>query len=428
MMSDYRIETKAVQAGYLPEPTTHANVPPIYMTTAYSFDSVEHARRLFALEEGGNIYTRLQNPTTTALEDRVAALEGGVGAVAASSGHGAITMALLTLAKAGDEIVSSSTIYGGAINLLGKTFARMGIHVRFADVRDTSTFEGMINEKTRAIFVEAIGNPKADVADLDALAELAHKNGIPFIVDNTFATPYLLRPIEHGADIVIHSTTKYLAGNSTAMGGLIVDSGNFPWKGNPRFTEMDTPDESYHGVVYTEAFGPAAYIAKVRTQILRDVGACQSPFNSWATMLGIETLHLRMERHCENALKVAQFMETHSAVEKVEYPGLSGSPYFDRAQKYLPKGASAVFTFEIKGGREAGAKFCNSLKLLRIVANLGDTRSMVSHPATTTHSQLSDEQLAAAGISASTIRLSIGIENVDDIIEDIAQALDASQE
>ncbi len=426
-MEKYNLETLAVHAGYEPEATTHANVLPIYMTTAYSFDSVEHARKLFALEEGGNIYTRLQNPTTTALEDRVTALEGGVGAVAASSGHGAITMALLTIAKAGDEIISSSTIYGGAINLLGKTFAKMGIKVNFADVRDVSTFEKYINEKTRAIFVESIGNPKADVADLEALAELAHANGIPFIVDNTFATPYLLRPIEFGADIVIHSTTKYLAGNSTAMGGMIVDSGNFKWKDNPRFTDMNTPDESYHGVVFSEAFGPAAFIAKVRTLTLRDIGACQSPFNSWATMLGLETLHLRMERHCENALRVAEFMEKHPAVDKVEYPALSSSPFYNLSKKYLPKGASAVFTFEIKGGREAGAKFCDNLKLLRIVANLGDTRSMVSHPATTTHSQLSDEQLEAAGISASTIRLSIGIESIEDIIADISQALDASQ-
>ena len=426
-MADYKLETLAVHGGYSPEPTTHANVAPIYMTTAYSFDSVEHARSLFALETGGNIYTRLQNPTTGILEERVAQLEGGVGAVAASSGHGAITMALLTLAKAGDEIVSSSTIYGGAINLLGKTFARMGITVRFADVRDNSTFEGLINDKTRAIFVEAIGNPKADVADLDALSALAHKHGIPFVVDNTFATPYLLRPFDHGADIIIHSTTKYLAGNSTAMGGMIVDSGRFQWAGNPRFSEMNEPDESYHGVVYAKDFGSAGYITKVRTQILRDIGACQSPFNSWATLLGLETLHLRMERHCENALKVAKFMQSHPAVEQVDYPALPESPFYSRAQKYLPRGASAVFTFEIKGGREAGAKFCNSLKLLRIVANLGDTRSMVSHPATTTHSQLSDEQLAAAGISAGTIRLSIGIENIDDILADIAQALDASQ-
>ena len=426
-MKELNLETLAVHAGYTPEQSTHANVLPIYMTTAYSFDSVEHARKLFALEEGGNIYTRLQNPTTTALEERVAALEGGIGAVAASSGHAAITMALLTIMKAGDEMVSSSTIYGGAINLLGKTFDRMGIKVHFADVRDISTFKKHINEKTKAIFVEAIGNPKADVADIEALAELAHENGIPLIVDNTFATPYLLRPIQYGADIVIHSTTKYLAGNSTSMGGIIVDSGNFKWQGNPRFSELNTPDESYHGVVYSQAFGNAAYITKVRTQILRDIGACQSPFNSWATMLGIETLHLRMERHCENAMRVAKTIANHPAVEKVDYPALPESEFYPLAKKYLPKGASAVFTFEIKGGREAGAKFCNSLKLLRIVANLGDTRSMVSHPATTTHSQLSDEQLAAAGISASTIRLSIGIESADDIIEDIIQALDASQ-
>lgn len=422
----YHLETNAVHAGYEPEQTTHANVPPLYMTTAYSFDNVEHARKLFALEEGGNIYTRLQNPTTDLLEARVAALEGGIGALALSSGHAAIVHALLTIAREGDEIISASTIYGGAINLLGKTFKRMGITVHFADTDNPETFRAKINEKTRAIFVEAIGNPTANVCDLGALAEIAHENGIPFIVDNTFATPALLRPFEHGADLIIHSTTKYLSGNGTAMGGLIVDSGKFVWKDNPRFAEMNAPDPSYHGVVFAD-LGEQAFLVKARALTLRDLGSCQSPFNAWVTMLGMETLSLRMERHSENALKVAEFLETHPAVEHVDYPGLPSSRYYPLAQKYLKNGASAVFTFEIKGGREAGARFCDNLKLLRIVANLGDSRSMVSHPATTTHSQLSDEQLLAAGISATTIRLSIGIEHIDDILADIGQALDASQ-
>lgn len=424
-MDNYSFETLAVHGGYSPEPTTHANVLPIYMTTAYSFDSVDHARRLFALEETGNIYTRLQNPTNTAFEERISLLEGGCGAVAASSGHAAITMALLNLCVCGTEIISSSTIYGGAINLLGKTFARMGIKVHFVDISDTSAVEALINDKTRVIFAESIGNPKADVADIDALSEIAKRHGIPLIIDNTFATPALLRPFEHGANIVIHSATKYLAGSSTVMGGVVVDGGNFNWKDNPRFPEFNTPDESYHGIVYADAAGKAAFITKLRTHILRDVGACQSPFNSWVTMLGLETLSLRMERHSENALKVAKFLESHPMVERVDYPALESSRFFPLTKKYLPNGASGVFTFEIKGGREAGAKFCNNLKLLRIVANLGDVRSMVSHPATTTHSQLSDEQLANAGISPSTIRLSIGIENVNDIISDIENALNA---
>ncbi|MBQ3054634.1 MAG: O-acetylhomoserine aminocarboxypropyltransferase/cysteine synthase [Oscillospiraceae bacterium] len=422
----YQLETNAVHAGYTPEPTTHSNVPPIYMTTAYSFDDVEHARSLFALEQGGNIYTRLQNPTTDILEARVAALEGGVGALALASGHAAIVHTLLTIAREGDEIISALTIYGGAINLLGKTFKRMGITVHFVNPDDLDAFRAKINDKTRAIFVEAIGNPTANICDLDAIAEIAHENGLPFIVDNTFATPALLRPFDHGADLIIHSSTKYLAGNGTAMGGLVVDSGKFQWKGNPRFAEMNAPDPSYHGVVFAD-LGEQAFLVKARALTLRDLGSCQSPFNAWTTLLGVETLALRMERHSENALKVAQFLEGHPAVDRVDYPGLPSNRYYPLAQKYLPRGASAVFTFEIKGGREAGARFCDNLKLLRIVANLGDSRSMVSHPATTTHSQLSDEQLAAAGIGATTIRLSIGIEHIDDILADLDQALRASQ-
>lgn len=422
-MNNYRFETLSVHGGYKPEPTTHANVPPLYMTTAYSFDNVDHAKRLFALEEGGSIYTRMQNPTNSEFEKRISLLEGGVDAVAASSGHAAITMTLLTLCQEGDEIISSAEIYGGAINLLDKTFSRMGIKVHFAKISEPDSFKHLISDKTRGIFIESIGNPKADIADIEAIAGIAHDNGIPLIVDNTFATPYLLRPIEYGADIIIHSTTKYLSGNGTAMGGAVIDSGNFEWKGNPRFAEFNNPDPSYHGIVYADAFGKQAFSAKLRTQILRDIGACQSPFNAWITMLGIETLALRMERHSKNALETAKFLENHPAVESVDYPGLAGNKYYKLVAKYLPKGASAVFTFEIKGGREAGAEFVNNLKLFRIVANLGDARSMVSHPATTTHSQLSDEQLAASGISASTIRLSIGLENIQDILDDLNQAL-----
>ncbi len=423
-MKNLNFDTLSVHGGYSPEPTTHSNVLPIYMTTAYNFDDVEHARRLFALEEGGNIYSRLQNPTNTAFEERISLLEGGIGALATSSGHAAITMTLLTLCSSGDEVISSSKIYGGAINLLGKTFARMGITVHFVDISDPDAIEALISDKTKAIFAEAICNPKCDIADIEMLSSIAKKHAIPLIIDNTFPTPALLKPIEHGADIIIHSATKYLAGSSTVMGGAVVDAGTFKWKDNPRFPEFNTPDDSYHGIVYADAAGPAAFITKLRTHILRDIGACQSPFNSWVTMLGLETLSLRMQRHSENALEVAKFLDAHPMVTHVDYPALPGNKFYSLSEKYLKKGASGILCFEIKGGREAGAKFCDNLKLLRIVANLGDTRSMVSHPATTTHSQLSEEQLAAAGISSSTIRLSIGIEDVRDIIADISQALD----
>ncbi len=423
-MENLGFDTLSVHGGYSPEPSTHSNVPPIYMTTAYNFENVEHARRLFALEEGGNIYTRLQNPTNTSFEERIALLEGGIGALATSSGHAAITMTLLALCSSGDEVISSSKIYGGAINLLGKTFARMGIKVHFTDISDPKAVESLINDKTKAIFAEVICNPKCDLIDIEMLSEIAKKHGIPLIIDNTFPTPALLRPIEHGANIVIHSATKYLSGNSTVMGGAVVDAGTFKWKDNPRFAEFNEPDDSYHGIIYADAAGPAAFITKLRTHILRDIGACQSPFNSWVTMLGLETLSLRMQRHSENALEVAKFLDKHPMVTQVDYPALKGNKYYSLAKKYLKRGASGIISFEIKGGREAGAKFCDSLKLLRIVANLGDTRSMVSHPATTTHSQLSEDQLNAAGISGATIRLSIGIENAEDIIADISQALE----
>ena len=420
-------ETECLHAGYTPG-NGDPRVIPIVQSTTYTFNSTEHIADIFDDPTKGLIYSRFANPTCDAVEKKIAALEGGVAAMLTSSGQAASLLSILNVCSAGDSFISTATIYGGTINLFGFTLKKLGIECIWVDANASDEeIQKAFKPNTKAFFGETLANPALQVCDIERLSNIAHKNNVPFIIDNTFPTPILCRPIEFGADIVIHSTTKYLAGNSTSMGGMIVDSGNFKWKDNPRFTDMNTPDESYHGVVFSEAFGPAAFIAKVRTLTLRDIGACQSPFNSWATMLGLETLHLRMERHCENAMKVAEFMEKHPAVEKVEYPALPSSPFYGLTKKYLPKGASAVFTFEIKGGREAGAKFCDNLKLLRIVANLGDTRSMVSHPATTTHSQLSDEQLEAAGISASTIRLSIGIESAEDIIADIAQALDASQ-
>lgn len=419
-----RFDTKTIHAGYTPEKTTGSRAVPIYMTSAYAFESTEHARRLFALEESGNIYTRLQNPTTDVLEKRMAALDGGIGAMAASSGHGAITMALLNIARTGDEIVSAQAIYGGAVNLMSKTFGQMGIKTRYVDAHDPDSFRRATNEKTRAYFIETMGNPLGDIPDIEKIAKIAHENGIPLITDNTEATPYLFRPIEYGADIVVYSSTKYLSGNGTVLGGVIVDSGKFNWKGNPRFPEFNEPDASYHGIVYAEDVGEAAYITKLRTHILRDIGASISPFNAWVTLLGIETLGLRMQRHCDNGLKVAEFLEAHDMIESVSYPALSSSQYHEMHQKYFPKGQSPVFCFDIKGTRETAAKFCDSLELASIVANLGDSRTIVNCPAATTHSQLSDDKLAEIGLKPGTIRISVGIEDPADIIDDIAQALE----
>ncbi len=421
---DFKFDTKLLHTGYTSEETTKSRAVPIYMTTAYSFDSAEHAANLFNLSEAGNIYTRLQNPTTDVLEKRLADLEGGVGALCAASGHSAMFMTIITLASAGDEIISSSTIYGGAVNLFDKTLRNLGIDVKFANADDPSSFEALITDKTKAIFYEVVGNPNANLIDLEAIGKIGAKYGIPVIADNTVTTPYLIRPVEFGANIVVHSTTKFISGNGTSMGGATIDLGNFKWEGNPRFPQFNKPDPSYHGVVFA-SLGAQALIVRMRTLTLRDIGACQSPMNSWITLQGLETLSLRMQRHCENAMKVAEFLENHPLVDKVNYPSLPSSKYYEISQKYLPKGASSVFTFEMKGGKEDGAKFINSLKLLSHVANLGDSRSLVSHPASTTHSQLSKESLEKAGIKEGTVRLSIGIEDVNDIIADIKQALEA---
>lgn len=419
----YGFETQMIHAGFDGEPTTHSVVPPLYNTNAYTFDSTAHAKALFELSEPGNIYSRLQNPTCEIFEKKVAELDGGIGALSFSSGHAAIFNAIVNLCCEGDEVVSSINIYGGAINMMGITLKRLGITVKFVDPDDMGAWENAITDKTKLLFTEIIGNPNVNVADLEAIAAIAHKHGIPFMADSTFTTPYLCRPIEFGADFVIHSATKFLAGHGSVMAGVIVDSGNFVFKGNKRFPLYNEPDPSYHGMIFAD-LGAAAFITRLRTLVSRDVGACLAPFNAYMAIVGMDTLSLRMERHSANALAVAKFLEGSAKVEKVNYPMLESSKYYDRCKKYAPKGAGGVMTFELKGGREAGAKLMDSLKLLKIVANVGDVRSMVIHPASTTHSQLSPEQLKDAGISENTVRLSIGLESIDDIIADLAQAIE----
>ncbi|MWV47347.1 homocysteine synthase [Paenibacillus sp. HJL G12] len=420
-------ETLAVHAGQEIDPTTLSRAVPLYQTTSYGFKDSDHAANLFALKEFGNIYTRLMNPTTDVFEQRVAALEGGVGALATSSGQAAITFSVLNIAGAGDEIVSSSTLYGGTYNLFSTTLAKLGIKVHFVDASDPENFRAAINDKTKALYAETIGNPKGDVLDIEAVANIAHENGIPLILDNTFPSPYLLRPIEHGADVVVHSATKFIGGHGTSIGGIIVDSGKFDWAANDKFPGLTQPDPSYHGVVYTEAVGPLAYIIKARVQLLRDMGATISPFNSWMLLQGLETLHLRMERHSQNALKVAQFLENHDAVEWVSYAGLPSHPSYELAQKYLPKGQGAILTFGIKGGKEAGRKVIENVKLFSHLANVGDSKSLIIHPASTTHQQLSEDEQIAAGVNPEMLRLSIGTESIDDILYDLEQAITASQ-
>lgn len=423
-MKEYGFETLMVHAGYTPDSDTLSVSPPIYQTNAYKFKNTEHAKKLFELSESGNIYTRITNPTNAVLEDRINALEGGVGALAFSSGHAAIFNTIVNLCQSGDEVVSSQNIYGGAINMLGVSLDRLGIKVNFVNPDDFDAWENAINDKTRLLFTEIIGNPNANVADLQKIAEIAHKHGIPFMADGTFTTPYLCKPLEFGADFVIHSATKFLGGHGNVMAGVIVDGGKFNFKDNPRFPLFNIPDPSYHGVVFAD-LGAPAFILRLRTLIMRDLGSCLSPFNSFVVLQGVETLALRMQRHCDNALAVAKYLEKHEAVEKVNYPGLESSEYYELIKKYSPKGAGAVFTFELKGGKAAGEKFMDSLKLIQIVANVGDTRSLVIHPATTTHSQLSSEQLKAVGITENTVRLSIGIESIEDIIADIEQAINS---
>jgi len=419
-------ETLSLHAGQAPDPATGSRAVPIYQTTSYVFRDTEHAANLFALKEPGNIYTRIMNPTVDVFEQRIAALEGGVGALATASGMAAITYAILNIAGSGDEIVTSSSLYGGTFNLFSTTLPKLGVKVKFVDASDPDNFRQAITDKTKAVFAETIGNPKMDVLDIEAVANIAHEAGLPLIIDNTFATPYLCRPFEFGADIVVHSATKFIGGHGTSIGGVIVDSGNFNWK-NGKFPGLTEPDPSYHGVRYADDIGPAAYIIKARVQLLRDTGAAISPFNAFLLLQGIETLPLRMERHSENALKVAQFLDQHEAVEWVNYPGLPNNAYYDAAQKYLPKGQGAIFTFGIKGGVEAGRKLIDSVKLFSHLANVGDAKSLIIHPASTTHQQLSEEEQRASGVTPEMVRLSIGIESIDDIIDDLAQAIAKSQ-
>ncbi|NPV30197.1 MAG: homocysteine synthase [Firmicutes bacterium] len=426
MSDNWKFATLAVHAGQQPDPTTGARAVPIYQTTSYNFRDADHAAALFALEEPGNIYTRIMNPTNDVFEKRIAALEGGVGALATASGQAAITYAILNIAGAGDEIVSSSSLYGGTYNLFYHTMPRLGLTVKFVDQAAPENFRRALTEKTKAFFVEIIGNPKLDVPDLEAIAQIAHEAGIPLIVDNTFATPYLCRPFEYGADIVVHSATKFIGGHGTAIGGVIVDSGRFDWT-NGKFPGLTEPDPSYHGIRYVENFGNMAYIVKARVQLLRDIGACLGPFNAFLFLQGLETLHLRMERHSANALEVARYLQHHPAVAWVSYPGLPDHPSYRNARKYLPRGAGAILSFGVKGGAEAGRRLINSVKLFSLLANVGDAKSLIIHPASTTHQQLTPEQQLSSGVTEDMVRLSIGIEDVADIIADLDQALAASQ-
>ncbi|WP_193101144.1 MULTISPECIES: O-acetylhomoserine aminocarboxypropyltransferase/cysteine synthase family protein [Burkholderia] len=422
--SNWRLETIAVHGGYRPDPTTRAVAVPIYQTVAYAFDDTQHGADLFDLKVQGNIYTRIMNPTTDVLEQRIAALEGGIGALALASGQSAVTYAIQTIAEAGDNIVSASSLYGGTYNLFAHTLPQYGITTRFADPRDPASFEPLIDARTKAIFAESVGNPLGNVTDIAALAEVAHRHGIPLIVDNTVPSPYLLRPFEHGADIVVHSLTKYLGGHGTSLGGAIVDSGKFPWAQHAdRFKRLNEPDVSYHGVVYTEAFGPAAYIGRARVVPLRNMGAAISPFNAFQILQGIETLALRVERISDNALKIAQHLARHENVEWVNYAGLPDHPDHPLVARYLSGRAPGILTFGVKGGRDGGAKFQDALKLFTRLVNIGDTKSLATHPASTTHRQLSPAELAKAGVKEETVRLSIGIEHIDDLLADLDQAL-----
>ncbi|WP_341709073.1 bifunctional O-acetylhomoserine aminocarboxypropyltransferase/cysteine synthase [Halopseudomonas sp.] len=423
-----KLETLAIHAGYTPDPTTHAVAVPIYQTTSYAFDNTQHGADLFDLKVPGNIYSRIMNPTNDVLEQRVAALEGGVGALAVASGMAAITYAIQTLAEAGDNIVSVAKLYGGTYNLFAHTLPRQGIETRFAAHDDIAALESLIDARTKAVFCESIGNPSGNVIDIQALAEAAHRHGVPLIVDNTVATPALCRPFEHGADIVVHSLTKYMGGHGTTLGGIVVDGGCFPWAENAeRFPLLNTADPSYHGVVYTEAFGPAAFIGRCRVVPLRNMGAALSPFNAFMILQGLETLALRMERHCDNAMAVAAFLQNHPQVAWVQYAGLEDHPEHALAKRYMGGKPASVLSFGIKGGQEAGARFIDALNLVVRLVNIGDAKSLACHPASTTHRQLNDEELAKAGVPRDMVRLSIGIEHIDDILADLSQALEASR-
>jgi O-acetylhomoserine (thiol)-lyase len=430
MSQSWKFETQSVHAGYSPDPTTKAVAVPIYQTAAYAFDSAQHGADLFDLKVPGNIYTRIMNPTNDVLEQRVAALEGGIAALALASGQAAVTYAIQTIAEAGDNIIASTALYGGTYNLLAHTLPLSGISTRFADPRDPASFEPLFDDKTKAVFIESISNPQGTVTDIAALAEIAHRHGVPLIVDNTVATPYLLRPFEHGADIVVHSLTKYMGGHGTSIAGVIVDSGKFPWaEHKTRFKRLNEPDQSYHGVIYTEALGAAAYIGRARVVPLRNTGAALSPFNAFLILQGIETLSLRMDRINDNTLKVAQFLQAHPKAAWVNYAGLPSHPDHALAQKYLGGKASGLLTFGVKSaagqGRVAGAAFLDALQLFTRLVNIGDAKSLATHPASTTHRQLSPAELIKAGVPEDAVRLSIGIEHIDDLLADLAQALAA---
>ncbi|MCH4533439.1 homocysteine synthase [Staphylococcus haemolyticus] len=419
---NWKFETQTIHAGQVIDEFSKSRAVPIYQTSSYVFDDTQHAQDLFSLAKPGNIYTRIMNPTQNVFEARIAQLEGGVGALATSSGQAAITLALLNIVETGSEIVASSNLYGGSYNLLNITFAKLGIKVHFVDPSDPNNFKAAINDKTRAIYAETIGNPAIDVLDIEAVAQIAHDNGLPLVIDNTFASPYLCRPFEHGADIVIHSATKFIGGHGTSIGGIIVDSGKFNWD-NGKFPGLVEPDPSYHGISYTNDVGEAAYITKARVQLLRDLGSAVSPYNVHEFLIGLETLHLRMERHSENALKVAQFLAQHPKVTWVNYPGLENNKYHNLAKKYLPKGQGAILTFGVDGSVDDIARFVDKLQLFSLLANVGDSKSLVIHPASTTHQQLTEAEQRQSGVLPEMVRLSIGTENAEDIINDLNDAL-----
>ena len=418
-----KFDTILVQGAHKAKDNRHCIPVPIYQTTAFDFDNVQYAADLFDLKTAGDIYTRISNPTTQVLEERLAALEGGVGALCVSSGQSASLIAVLNLAKSGDEVVASSTLYGGTFNLLGVTLEKLGIKTIFVESEDPDAYEKAITDRTKCIFTEMVGNPKLNITDIEPLAGVAHRHGIPLIVDNTVPSPYLCKPFDFGADIVVHSLTKYVSGHGNSMGGAIVDSGKFNWVKSGKFPDLVNPDPSYHGLSYTETFKEAAFIVKARGQLLRDLGNCMSPFNAYLTLLGLETLHLRMQRVSDTALKVAKYLQSHQKIAWVNYPGLEGGEYYELSKKYLPKGASSIIAFGVKGGREAGIRFIEKVKLLIHATNIGDSRSIITYPCLTTHRQLNDEQLMACGISDDFMRLSVGLEDYEDIIEDVNQAL-----
>ena len=421
-MSEWGFETKMVHAGAEPDPTTGARAVPIYQTTSYVFDDTDHAAHLFALQRMGNIYTRIMNPTTAAFEERIAALEGGTGALATASGMAAQMATMMTLLRPGDELVAASSLYGGTHTQFDLTLRTWGINTTFVDSSDPENFRRAITPRTRALYAETIGNPRSDVLDIRAVSEIAREAGVPLVIDNTFATPYLCRPFEHGADIVVHSATKFIGGHGTSIAGVLIESGKFPWD-NGTFAHIVDPSPGYHGVRFYETFGDFGFLMKARVETVRDTGACISPFNSFLLLQGLETLSLRMERHCQNALRVANFLKEHPAVGWVSYPGLPDDPSYELAQRYLPRGAGAIFSFGVRGGYEAGRAVINNVRLFSHLANVGDARSLIIHPASTTHQQLSEEDMLAGGVTPDLIRLSVGLENIDDILWDLDQAL-----